>query len=69
MSYFTWKVELVSNILRIVEDYADIIYDQANNINLCNKTEICQYNVALAINGAITGSLKERLYQEVCSSI
>ena len=37
-------------------DYADIIYDQPNNLNLCNKIETCQYNAALAITGAMRGS-------------
>ena len=46
-------------------DYADIIYDQPNNLDLCNKIETCQYNAALAITGAIRSSLKERLYQEL----
>ena len=43
-------------------DYAIIISDQANNLNLCNKIETCQYNGTLAITGVIMGSLKERLY-------
>ena len=46
-------------------DYADIIYDPLNNLNLCNKIETCQYNAALAITGAIRGSSRERLYQEL----
>ena len=45
-------------------DYVDIIYDQLNNLNLCNKIESCQYNATLAITGAIRSSSKERLYQE-----
>ena len=46
-------------------DYANIIYDQSYNLSLCNKIETCQYNAALAITGAIRGSSKERLYQEL----
>ena len=46
-------------------DYADIIYDQRNNLNICNKIETCQYNAALAITAAIRGFSKERLYQEL----
>ena len=47
-------------------DYADIIYDQSNmQINLCNKTETFQYNAAVAITGAIRGSVKKRQYQEL----
>ena len=43
-------------------DSGNIISDQANNLNLCNKIETCQYNGTLAITGVIMGSLKERLY-------
>ena len=46
-------------------DCTDIIYDQLNNLSLCNKIETWQYNAALAITGAIRGSSKERLYQEL----
>ena len=42
-------------------DYADIIYDQLNNLNLCNKIETCQYNAALAITGTVRGFSKEKL--------
>ena len=42
-------------------DYTDTTYDQRNNLNLCNKSETCQYNAALAITGAIRGSSKETL--------
>ena len=34
-------------------------------MNICNKIESLQYNAALAITGAIRGSLKEKLYQEL----
>ena len=37
-------------------DYADIIYDQPNNLHLYNKIETCQYNAALAITGAMRDS-------------
>ena len=46
-------------------DYADVIYDQPHNDNFCNKIESVQYNAALAITGAIKGSSRERLYQEL----
>ena len=41
------------------------IYDQPNNDSFCNKMESVQYNAALAITGAIKGSSRERLYQEL----
>ena len=38
---------------------------QAKNMNICSKIEILQYNAALAITGAIRGSSKEKLCQEL----
>ena len=53
-------INLYKSFIRPHLDYADIIYDQPNNLNLCNKIESCQYNAALAITGAIRGSSKEK---------
>ena len=36
-------------------DYADIIYDNPNNMNICNKIESLQCSATLAITGAIRG--------------
>ena len=58
-------ISLYKSFIRPHLDYADIIYDQPSNLNLCNKIETCQYNAALAITGAIRGSSKEKLYQEL----
>ena len=46
-------------------DYGDVIYDQPNLFSLANKIESVQYNTALAITGAIRGTSKTRLYQEL----
>ena len=46
-------------------DYGDIVYDQPNNSSLSEKIESLQYNAALAITGAIKGSSKEKLCQEL----
>ena len=46
-------------------DYADIIYDQPNDMKICNKIESLQYSAVLAITGVITGSSKKKLYQEL----
>ena len=46
-------------------DYGDVIYDQPNNSRLSDKIETVQYNAALAITGAIRGTSKEKLYQEL----
>ena len=46
-------------------DYGDIIYDQAYNLSLHQKLESIQYNASLALTGAIRGSSREKLYQEL----
>ena len=46
-------------------DYGDIIYDQAHNASFHQKLESLQYNSCLAITGAIHGSSREKLYQEL----
>ena len=42
-----------------------MICDQPNLSSLANKIESVQYNAALAITGAIRGTSKEKLYQEL----
>ena len=46
-------------------DYGDIIYDQAYNASFHQKLDSIQYNAALAITGAIRGTSKEELYDEL----
>ena len=46
-------------------NYGDVNYDQSNNSRLSDKIESVQYNAALAITGAIRGTSKEKLYQEL----
>ena len=46
-------------------DYGDVIYDQRYNNSFHQKLESIQYNAALAITGAIRGSSREKLYQEL----
>ena len=46
-------------------DYGDVIYDRAFNKSFQNKLVSLQYNAALAITGAIRGSSREKLYQEL----
>ena len=45
--------------------YGDIIYNQPLNSSFQNKVESIQYNAWLAITGAIRGTSKERLYEEL----
>ena len=46
-------------------DYGDIIYDQAYNASFHQKLDSIQYKAALAITGAIRGTSKEKLYDEL----
>ena len=46
-------------------DYGDIIYDQAYNTSFHQKIELLQYNACLAITGAIRGTSREKLYEEL----
>ena len=59
----TVAITLYKAFIQTNLDYADIIYDKPNNMNICNK--ILRFNAALAITGAIRGSSKEKLYQEL----
>ena len=51
--------------LRPLIDYGNIIYDQPQTESLCEKLASVQYRAALAIMGAIQGSSREKLYQEL----
>ena len=46
-------------------DYGDITYDQAYNVSFHQKLESIEYNVALAITGAIRRTSREKLYREL----
>ena len=46
-------------------DYGDNIFDQPFNNSFYQRLESFQYNAALAITGAIRGTPKEKLYQEL----
>ena len=43
----------------------DLIYDEAFNNSFHHKIESLQYNAALATIGAITGTSREKIYQEL----
>ena len=46
-------------------DYGHIVYDQPKNSRMSDKIQTVQYNAALAITGAIRGTSKEKLYQQL----
>ena len=58
-------ITIYNAFLRPLIDYGDIIYDQPQNESFCEKLESVQYKAALAITGAIQGSCREKLYQEL----
>ena len=43
-------------------DYGNIIYDRAYNSSFHQNIKSIQYNVALAITGAVRGPFREKLY-------
>ena len=58
-------VTIYKAFLRPLIDYGDIIYDQPQNESFCEKLESVQYKAALAITGAIQGTSREKIYQEL----
>ena len=51
--------------MRPLIDYGDIIYDQPHNESFCEKIEAVQYKAALSIRGAIQGTSRDKIYQEL----
>ena len=51
--------------MRPLIDYGDIIYDQPHNESFCEKIEAVQYKAALVITGAIQGTSRDKIYQEL----
>ena len=58
-------VTTYKSFIRSQLEYADVVYDQPSNQSFCDKLETIQYNAALAITGAVRGTSKEKLYQEL----
>ena len=46
-------------------DYGVVLYDQAFNASFHEKLESIQYNACLALAGAVRGTSKEKIYQEL----
>ena len=51
--------------LRPFTDYGDIIYDQPQNNSFSEKLESIQYKTASEITGAIQGTSRDKIYQEL----
>ena len=58
-------LKIYKSFIRPHLDYGDIRYDKAYNSSFHQNLEKIQYNSALAITGAIRGTSKEKLYQEL----
>ena len=59
-------VTIYKAFLRPLIDYGDIIYDQPQNESFfCEKIESVQYKATLAITGAIQGTSRDKIYQEL----
>ena len=58
-------ITIYKSFVRPHLDYGDILYDQTFNNSFHERLESIQYNAALAITGAVRGSSREKLYQEL----
>ena len=56
---------IYKDFLRPLIDYGDIIYDQPQNKYFSEKLESVQYKAALAITGAVQGTSRDDIYQEL----
>ena len=53
MTKFTDGKSKYKSFVRPHLDYGDVLYDQPNNMSFCKRIESLQYQVCLAITGAI----------------
>ena len=58
-------ITIYKAFVRPLLDYGDTLYDQAYNASFHQKLEKIQYNACIAITGAICGTSKEKIYQEL----
>ena len=58
-------VTIYKTFIRPHLDYGDVLYDQAFHNSFHAKMESIQYNACLAITGAIRGTSREKIYQEL----
>ena len=64
----TIKITIYKAFVRPHLDYGDTLFDQTHNGSFPEKLESVQYNACLALTGAIRGSSKEEIYQEICNT-
>lgn len=58
-------ITIYKSFVRPHLDYGDVVYDQPSNQTFVKKLERYQYKAALAITGAIQGTSRDKLYQEL----
>ena len=61
----TSLITIFKSFIRPHLDYGHIIYDRACNNSFHQNIETIQFNAALAITGAVRGTSREKLYQEL----
>ena len=61
----TTLIAIYKAFIRLLMDYGDVLYDQAFDNSFKEKLESIQYNACLALTGAIWGTSKEKIYQEL----
>ena len=59
------KITIYKTFIRSWLDYGNMIYDQAYNSAFNDKIESVQYNACFAITGAIRGTSRKKIYQEL----
>ena len=66
-NFLSWStlITIYKAFVRPHLDYGDILFDQTYNNSFHEKLESIQYNACLALTGAIRGSSKEKIYQEL----
>ena len=58
-------VTIYKSFIRPHLEFADVTFDKPSSANFSNRIEPAQYHVVLAIAGTISGTSKEKLYQEL----
>ena len=66
-TWFATKIIIldIQNLLVPSADYGQIFYDQLQNDFLCEKLESVQHKAAVAITGAMQGTSRDKIYQEL----
>ena len=58
-------ITIYKSFVRFHLDYGGLVYDQSNNESFSQQFESVQYNPSLTITGAIKGTSRLKLYNEI----